>query len=493
MRLPTSRVSSKGLRNSRRRRGGYCLEVLEERTLLASGSIPAGMTLAQATSFYNNVFLPSASVPAQWNGNVAAGDAGTLGASYADAIIARVDAYRTMAGLSGDITLDPTESAEDQQDALMIAASQDLTHTPASTSIDYTAAGADAAANSDIALGASGTTAIDLYMTDAGDNNTVVGHRRWILDPTSTTMGVGDIPGQSNALYVVQPESDMTTTPSTTVVAWPPAGFVPSTLMPARWSVQAPYGSDFTNATVTVTENGVPQQVQILSDSGANYGGQAVVWDMPNAPAPQPGQQVVYSVDVSNVVINGQTQSFSYQTTSFDPVTPATSSPVQTTSTSTSAGSATVDNPTRLVTLTSVMTEANSKHQVMSITLTFSGALDPNDADNANGIYEILVRGKKGSHGRKAVVPLGIRSASYSATNNTVTLIPQKAISFSKLSELLVNGSAPSGLHDSAGNYIDGDGNGTPGGNAIAYFANSQATIDVLSKRAFARLHHRTH
>ena len=75
------------------------------------------MDLAQANWFYQNVFLPPANVASEWNGNVAAGDAGTLGANYLAAIVARVNAYRWMAGLPGGITLDPTENAEAQQDA----------------------------------------------------------------------------------------------------------------------------------------------------------------------------------------------------------------------------------------------------------------------------------------------------------------------------------------------------------------------------------------
>ena len=163
-------------------------------------------------------------------------------------------------------------------------------------------------------------------MTDPGDNNTIVGHRRWILYPPTQTMGVGDIPGESDSLFVIQPQT--TPVPAVTTVAWPPAGFVPAPFIPDRWSLQAPYGSDFSNATVTVTENGVAQQVEILSNSGEDYGGQAIVWDMPDAPAPQPGQQVVYAVEVDNVVINGQTQSFSYTTTSFDPTTTTALTPV---------------------------------------------------------------------------------------------------------------------------------------------------------------------
>ncbi len=206
------------------------------------------MDLGQANWFYQNVFLPPGNVAPEWNGNVASGDAGTLGADYLAAIVARINAYRWMAGLPGGVTLDPTENAEDQQDALMTAANDQLSHDPPSSWIDYTAAGADAAADSDLALGASGTSAIDLYMTDPGDNNTIVGHRRWVLYPPTQTMGVGDIPGESDASYVIQPQT--TPVPAVTTVAWPPAGFVPAPLIPDRWSLQAPYGTDFSNATV---------------------------------------------------------------------------------------------------------------------------------------------------------------------------------------------------------------------------------------------------
>src|SRR5271170_7555060 len=96
------------------------LELLEPRQLLAGG-VPAGMNLAQANWFYQNVFLPPANVAPEWNGNVASGDAGTLGADYLAAIVARINAYRWMAGLPGGVTLDSTENAEDQQDALMTA------------------------------------------------------------------------------------------------------------------------------------------------------------------------------------------------------------------------------------------------------------------------------------------------------------------------------------------------------------------------------------
>ena len=232
MNLTDTRARSNLCRRRWRRRAWLNVDMLEIRRLLAGGGVSAGMDLGQANWFYQNVFLPPASVAPEWNGDVATGDAGTLGADYLAAIVARINAYRWMAGLPGGITLDPTESAEDQQDALMTAANDQLDHFPPSTWIDYTAAGADAAANSDLALGASGTSAIDLFMTDPGANNTVVGHRRWILDPATQTMGVGDIPGESDSLWVIQPQT--TPVPAVTTVAWPPAGFVPAPLIPDR-------------------------------------------------------------------------------------------------------------------------------------------------------------------------------------------------------------------------------------------------------------------
>ena len=314
-------------RRRRRRRNtvSVVLEPLEPRQVL-SGSVPPGMDLAQANWFYENTFAAAASVAPQWNGNVATGSAGALGASYLAAIVARVNDYRWMAGLPGGVTLDSTENAEGQLAALMMAANEQLSHSPPSTWLDYSAAGADAAAHSDLTLGSSGTNAIDLYMTDPGAGNTFVGHRRWLLYPSTRTMGIGDIPGQSNALYVVQPQ--LAPAPAVTAVAWPPAGFVPVTLMPQRWSLQSDGSTDFTNATVSVTENGVPQTVEILSDNASGYGGNAIVWDLPYAPVPERGEQDVYAVNVGNVMIAGKPQSFSYATTSFDPSTTTDQEPV---------------------------------------------------------------------------------------------------------------------------------------------------------------------
>ena len=93
-----------------RRRPAMSIEPLEPREML-SGGVPPGLDLAQANWFYQNTFSAPASVAPVWNGNVAVGDAGSLGGDYLAAIVARVNAYRWMAGLPGGVTLDATENA----------------------------------------------------------------------------------------------------------------------------------------------------------------------------------------------------------------------------------------------------------------------------------------------------------------------------------------------------------------------------------------------
>ncbi len=117
------------------------IELLEPRATL-SGGVPPGLDLAQANWFYQNTFAAPASIAPEWNGNVAVGNAGSLGTDYLAAIVARVNAYRWMAGLPGGVTLDATEDQEAQQAALIMAANVELSHSPDPSWLDYSAAGA---------------------------------------------------------------------------------------------------------------------------------------------------------------------------------------------------------------------------------------------------------------------------------------------------------------------------------------------------------------
>jgi hypothetical protein len=63
-----------------------------------------------------------------------------------------------------------------------------------------------------------------------------------------------------------------------------------------------------------------------------------------------------------------------------------------------------------------------------------------------------------------------------------VALTPKKPFALTKPVRLPVNGLAPSGLQGSDGRLIDGDHDGTAGGNAIAIVGKKGATVDVVER-----------
>lgn len=71
-----------------------------------------------------------------------------------------------------------------------------------------------------------------------------------------------------------------------------------------------------------------------------------------------------------------------------------------------------------------------------------------------------------------------IKSATLSG--NTVTLNLKAPLRLKKSVELVVDGVAPSGLQDAEGRLIDGNHDGTAGGNAVAVLSKAGVTIDAI-------------
>jgi hypothetical protein len=136
--------------------------------------------------------------------------------------------------------------------------------------------------------------------------------------------------------------------------------------------------------------------------------------------------------------------------------------------------------PPPLVTLTMVQPVFNKKHLVTEILATFSGAVDAPEAQET-GIFRLITPGKHGSFTAKNAGNIKLRSAVYNAASDTVTLTPKKAFSLTKPVELTINGNPPSGLQDTFGRLIDGDDNGTPGGNAAAVLRRSGVVISAIA------------
>ena len=278
---------------------------------------------------YQTIYLPQGNVPIGWNGNVPGCNAGTDSAAYQQATIDRVNFYRALSGLPGNVSvLGATEQTNTQAAALMFSANQMLSHDPPANWLCYTNAGHTGAGNSNIALGfgnnaAAGPSAIDLYMDDGGTNNTATGHRRWVQYPPQSAMASGSIPYNpqwaSNALWVFGPLGTRPSTPNG--VSWPSQGYVPWQLLPMssnRWSLSW-NNANFSNASVSMTRNGVPLGTPSYETIQNGYGDNTLVWRPQGVTYAQPGQDVVYHVVVSGISGGGAPSTIAYDVIVIDP------------------------------------------------------------------------------------------------------------------------------------------------------------------------------
>ena len=288
--------------------------------------------------FYNAIYPASEGVAHGWSGNVSKGQTGNTSQAFKDAIFLRINFFRAYAGLPADVVNNPTWSARNQLAALIMSRNGKLSHNVPTNWKSYSAAGAEAAANSNLALSYFGPFAITSYIEDPGAVNKAVGHRRWILYPQTNRMGTGDIPAtngffSANSLWTFDPDTYNSPRPELRdeFVAWPPVGFVPYQLIFPRWSFSLA-GADFSSANVSLARNGAGVPVRIDSRQ-PGYGENTITfvpdnlnpdaWGGPVAPA----RDTTTTVTVSNVVIGGVARSFTYDVISFNPAQPGTDSP----------------------------------------------------------------------------------------------------------------------------------------------------------------------
>jgi len=202
-----------------------------------------------------------------WTGSTENCDPGSVGPDLIQQSIERINAYRSLAGVDASVRDDPALSAPAQAAAMLMSVNSALSHSPPPTWRCYSAQAATGAASSNLYLGLSGVGAIDGYMVDPGSNNTMVGHRWWILRPGTQRMGIGST-NNSQALWVTTTDhSQWSVRDPRGIIAWPPAGYIPTSLVPPRWSVMT-HGIDMSAAEVTVRDAGgsvVPTVVEARS------------------------------------------------------------------------------------------------------------------------------------------------------------------------------------------------------------------------------------
>jgi hypothetical protein len=294
-------------------------------------------TLSRETvrNFYHAVYYSSEGIPIGWTGNTVTCNAGNTSAANRKATLTRINFFRAMAGIPAATTFLATFDQKARQAALIMAANQTLTHFPPNTFKCYSEEGAEGAANSNLYLGSAGLGiagpgSIDGFIKDEGDNNTAVGHRRWLLFPSTQNMGYGGIGEQdltrfeASAVWVIDSHfSDSRPNVRNDFVSWPPPGYVPYPLIYPRWSFSYP-NADFSQAKVSLSLNGNSIPVSAYETS-RGAGENTLVWNVETPVTPLPSDQR-YHVDIHTARIANTNQNFSYEVIVFDPAQAGTDS-----------------------------------------------------------------------------------------------------------------------------------------------------------------------
>jgi len=337
----------------------------------------------EVRSFYNGIFPTSENIAQDSTADASICFPGHNSDAFQNAELLRINWYRAMAGLSANIMLNPIDDWGSQQMAVIISANNALNHNPPSSYACYNTFAAGYAGG-DQSIGADGAEATTDFIWDFGASNNETGHRRWILYPEQTVMGVGDVAGSSanststGNLTFVFDSATLSTRPTTRqpYVSWPPEGYVPYQIVFPYWSFGLSNGyANFTNATVTMTSNGVVVPVAI-QPIRIGYGEDTLVWVPMGLDAttegttfPFNGTDTVYHVTIGDILYNGSPVQYSYNVTVFDPAVPgsgyiATSltGPGQMTASSTATFSATAPVDTNVTSynfLTAKLTSGN--------------------------------------------------------------------------------------------------------------------------------------
>lgn len=176
--------------------------------------------------------------------------AGTVSDAALSTALARFNALRRLAGLR-PVTLDSTLTDQAQHAAVLLAATGELTHTPQNPGDmdpSFFRTAATAAASSNIYQGTNATLpqAVEAFFDDSDAGNLpMLGHRRWMLNPSMGKTGFGFSPSDhaySGLAYNFAACWAFDRSGSDggyRFIAWPASGSFPNTLFASHeaWSV----------------------------------------------------------------------------------------------------------------------------------------------------------------------------------------------------------------------------------------------------------------
>ena len=195
-----------------------------------------------------------------------------------------------------NIIFDPVKNDQCQEAALMMHANGSLSHSPPQDWNCYTAAGADALANSLLGYGLHTGNFITTLIKSADFSGAA--HRRLLLFSGSIDFGYGCTTAYS-ALRVYGDVPDLPAESLPEYLPYPPAGYCPAELVFDTWSFSSPTG-DLSGVSVTMVD-AAGAVVPVTTDNYVpHYGFTTITWRPDNIITDSP-EDMVYTVTVSDI------------------------------------------------------------------------------------------------------------------------------------------------------------------------------------------------
>lgn len=228
--------------------------------------------------------------------------------------IGSLNFVRAIAGVPFVNDIDSASSINCQKAAWCLTVNNKITHFIPKTFKCFSTGAASAASQSNLAYGYPRGQAIFGLLRDEEHENSSVGHRRWLLNPSLTFPGYG----LTDKVVVVQVFGDRTNFRNAYKdleeydrrgIAWPVIGLHPLFLSTKRFSFSLK-DANFKNATVSVKKNGRVISVKKLPIKD-HYGSATIAFDL----SEMPSNEDRYDIVIKNVIdAKGAKRTFSYST-----------------------------------------------------------------------------------------------------------------------------------------------------------------------------------
>lgn len=274
---------------------------------------------------YSKAYVKAEKTPVGWTGKVKGCKAGATSKSHISASTNLINFYRGLNGLE-KVSTSKTYNSQAQAAALIMQANNMLSHGPTKKWKCYTTAGAIGAGTGNLYGGSYGTAnsaqAVEAYMDDFGYSNTDVGHRRWLLNPSTSKMGIGSTHGFNSIKVFDTAKHKKYANPS--FIPFPNANYSPAQLEPnGRWSFTKP-NANFSKATIKVYDYSAKKWLKVKKHSSHNgYADNTVAFEVSNVSKNVnalvgTSKTRKYKVEIKGIKVGAKVYNHTYSTRFFD-------------------------------------------------------------------------------------------------------------------------------------------------------------------------------